>query len=102
MIKYKVVASEQVQDDFRDLYRCVVFEYKAPATAFMYMRGLRKTIHSLETFPTMHAVRSNQSLQKYGFEVRRVNYKKMAITYTIHGNVVFIHRIVAGSMIAGL
>ncbi len=101
-MKYKVVPSEAAKADFRDLYNHIVFEYKAPITAFKYMRGLRKTIKSLEDFPTMHAVRTNQSLQQYGLNVRRVNYKKMAIIYTIHDDTVFIHRIVAGSMITGL
>jgi len=38
-------------------------------------------------------------LLKYGFFVRRINYKKMAILYTVYEDTVLIHRVVAGSMI---
>ena len=63
------------------------------------MRRLRKAIESLETFPYMYATRKNQLLQQYGLEVRRMNYKQTAIIYTIYGDIVFIHRIIAGNMI---
>ena len=49
-----------------------------------------------------NAIRNEKSLLKYGFFVRRVNYKNMAILYTVFGDIVFIHRIIASSMIIGL
>ncbi len=100
--KVKIVYSDQSREDFRDLYRCIVYNYKAPMTAFKYMNGLNQTIRSLETFPYANAVRTNSSLQQYGKNVRRVNYKKMAIIYIVLDDIVSILRIIPGNMIAGL
>jgi hypothetical protein len=38
----------------------------------------------------------------YGPNVRRMNYKKMAIIYTINQDTIFIHRVIASKMIIGM
>ena len=101
MKRYQIVYSEDARQDFKELYQCIVYEYKAPLTAFRYIQEIIDTIRQLEKYPMIYPIRTNRSLLQYGFEVRRLNYKKMAIIYTIHDDVVFIHRIVAGSMITG-
>ena len=99
-MKYRIVYSDRASNDFRELYRVIAHDYGEPQTAFHYTQGLIDTINSLKTYPTAHAVRNNHSLLKFGFNVRRVNYKKIAIIYTIHDDVVFIRRIIAGSLIS--
>ena len=36
---------------------------------------------------------------QYGIEIRRVNYKEMAILYSIEDNMVYVHRIMPQSLI---
>jgi plasmid stabilization system protein ParE len=101
---YKIVYSEDAREDYAELYKCIALEYRASLTAFRYMQGIIDTIRRLEKMPAAYPIKTNISLLKYGFEVRRLNYKKMAIIYTVHDDVgvVFIHRIVASNMITGL
>ncbi|MDR0371562.1 MAG: hypothetical protein LBH80_06895 [Prevotellaceae bacterium] len=53
-----------------------------------------KTNHN-KSYP----VQTNRSLLQYGINVRRINYKRLAIIYTVHEDIVYIHRIVASSML---
>ena len=99
MKKYKISYSEKADKDISDLFDAIVFDYKEPDTAFKYVQGLIKSIEKLSTFPEAYSIRNNHSLLKYGLNVRRINYKKMAIIYTIHSDVVFIRRIIPSSMI---
>jgi len=77
-------------------------ECDAPLTAINHYAGIVDALKGLERNPFINPVRDNISLKQSGTGVRRENYKKMAIIYTIHGNVVYVHRILAGSLITGL
>ena len=99
MRKYKIVYSEKAAEDLDNLFNAITVDYQSPITAFRYTQGIIDKIESLAIVPTAFAIRHNQLFQQYGFNARRVNYKKMAIIYTIHDNMVFIHRIIAGSLI---
>ena len=79
-----------------------MYDCDAPATATKHALEINNIIDDLSKNPFVYAVRNNTSLLKYGLNVRRVNYKRMAIIYTIPGDVVYIHRILAQSMITGL
>ncbi|GAB6011751.1 hypothetical protein [Viscerimonas tarda] len=56
----------------------------------------------MEKHAPIYAIQRQQSLKKYGHNVRRLNYKKMAIIYTVHSTTVYIHRIVPANTISGL
>ena len=99
---YTVSISEQAKDDIRNLRDVITYQYDSPNTAFKYIQGVIDVIKSLSKNPERHAIRRNRSLLQYGMNVRRVDYKKMAILYTINGDTVYIHRVVASSMITGL
>jgi len=99
MRKYKIVYTQEASEDLDNLFNAIIVDYQSPLTAFRYTQGIINTIESLAIVPTAFAIRHNQSLQQYGFNVRRVNYKKMAIICTINDNMIFIHRIIAGSLI---
>ena len=70
-----------------------------PLTAVKHLAGIRKEIKKLETNAEIYALCSNRSLQKYGNNVRRVDYKRMAIIYTVSENVVSVKKIMPASMI---
>lgn len=99
---YNVILSDNASDDMDDLYNVITYDYKSPLTAFRYVRELRDKIKSLSRYPERNAIRTNKYYQQYGANVRRVNYKRMAIIYTIHADTVYVHRIVPSATITGL
>ena len=88
--------------EFMEYIEFIISNYKAPATAIEHYDGIMEAIRDLRKNPFVNAVRFNPILQKYGCSVRRVNFKKMAIIYTINENTIHIHRIMPASMITGL
>jgi len=84
------------QPVIRIFYYCRVQQYNYAAKHYA---GIQNAIKELCKNPYANAVRHEKSLQRYGQNVRRVNYKKMAIIYTINGAIVNVHRIITASMI---
>ena len=102
MIKFEVVLSEDADNDINEYIDFIIYEYSAPLTALRNYEGLFETIFSLERIADKIPISQSKYLQQFGFNVRRINYKKMTIIYTIHNNIVFIKRIIPQSMITGL
>ncbi|GAB1415823.1 hypothetical protein MASR2M117_12290 [Paludibacter sp.] len=103
MKKYTVVLSEQAESDLEEYINYIMSKCKAPLTALRNYEDLFTVINSLRSSPESCSLQTRKSLiLQFGFGVRRINYKKMAIIYTIHSNIVYIRRIIAGSMIAEL
>ena len=96
---YHVKLLHQANEDLRELAYTIAYSYGMPMTAEKYVRELRAVIQSLEHYPERYPIRQNLSLQRYGTNIRRVNYKKMAIIYSIVGFVVYIHRVMPSSMV---
>ena len=99
---YRVEMSDEANFDFKSYITYILLECDAPLTAIKHYAGITDALKSLERNPFINSVKDSVVLQQYGMNVRRENYKKMAIIYTIHENVVYIHRILAGSLITGL
>ena len=103
MNAFIITYSERAKKDLDNLFVTITVDYKAPITAYRYIQGIIDTIKMISKSPESFSIAMQKSLLlRYGFNVRRVNYKKMAIIYTIHNNVVYIHRIIANSMIINL
>ena len=101
MNKYTVVISEQAQQDLRDLSNIISFEYKSPVTAIKYLREIYGVMRKLRTHAESYSIQSTSYFSQYGFNIRRVNYKKMAIIYTVIHNTAYIKRVVPASIITG-
>ncbi|GAB6011260.1 type II toxin-antitoxin system RelE/ParE family toxin [Viscerimonas tarda] len=99
---YKIQYSEESRIDIKELGYVIREKYNAPITAAKYIIGIIHEIKQLTTNPEIYAIQTRQSLKQYGHNVRRLNYKKMAIIYTVHGTTVYIHRIVPANTISGL
>jgi plasmid stabilization system protein ParE len=99
MKKYFIDISEIARGDLRNLSYTITETYQSPLTAIRYLDGIFEKIRILSKFPEAYPVRPNLSLLQYGVNVRRINYKKMAIIYTINENTVYIHRVIASSLI---
>ncbi len=102
MKKYRIYICDDAKEDIQDLRNTIVYQYKAGSTATKYIQGLLNAIKELKHTAGMYAIKNSRSLLQFGLNVRRINYKKMAIVYTIHNDLVYIHRIIPQSMIAGL
>ena len=86
--------------DIENVHDYIAYELFEPVTADKYLRGIYDAIKHLSLYGAGIAVSENDSLLKlYGSSVRNINYKKMAIIYTIENNEIIIQRIIAAAMI---
>jgi hypothetical protein len=102
MNKYKVVVSEEAQQDLRNLSDVISYQYKAPLTSLMYLNEIYAEMHKLSISAASYKIQMRKSLQQYAPSPRRINYKRMAIIYNIVNNVVYIRRVIPSNTIAGL
>ncbi|HAF62421.1 MAG TPA: hypothetical protein DCK95_08855 [Anaerolineaceae bacterium] len=99
---YHIKLSDEAKKDFDEYIHYIRGVYHAPLTAIKHYAGLTKTINSLKSFPESYPIQTGISFLRYGSNVRRINYKKMAIIYTVHGDIVYIHRIRPANLITSL
>ena len=99
MNEFRIIFSEETKSDIQDLFNYIELNFKAPLTAKNYILGLFSTIdlltHSADSYP----IQNHKSFLKYGLFVRRLNYKKMVIIFTLHNDIAFIHRIIPRALI---
>jgi len=94
-MKYRIKLSEDAESDMFAYIDAIYFDYDAPLTATRVYRQLMKKIYTLKSNPGIYTIRTEPWYWKYGHFVRRLNFKGVAIIYTIEDDVVLIHRIVA-------
>ncbi|HBG41748.1 MAG TPA: hypothetical protein DDZ96_01815 [Porphyromonadaceae bacterium] len=100
MNKFRIVYSRQADRDMDDLTDAILYKYKAPLTAFRYIQGLKDSIEQLHRNAEVFPFFNNEILiVRFGANIRRINYKKMAIIYTVHDKIVYIHRILPANLI---
>ena len=100
MREYSVVMSPEAEADVERVYDYIAFEVMAPETAVRYYMGLYDTIQHLSIVGGVLPVSQQPFLRKrYGVDVRTVHYKKMTIVYNIIRDVVYVRRVMAGSLI---
>lgn len=98
MRQFEISVTSKALSDVDKLRFAIVFKYRAPLTAKRYLKGLNDTIQSLKIGADSIQIDTNLSVL-YGFDIRRVNYKEMAILYSIEDDIAYIHRIMPQSMI---
>ena len=92
-MKYTVRYSDEAIDDFKDISCLIANEFGMPETAFNYLKGLKEKIKYLEHYPEICAISNDKYIiENYGFNVRRLNYKKVSVIYTIIDKEVWILR----------
>lgn len=101
-MKYRLRYADTALEDITELRFVIRNIYKAPNTAIRYLQGLYNEISHLKTHPKYPPIQTSPFFLRYGTNARRINYKKMAIIYTIHDNIVYIHRIIPASLITSL
>jgi plasmid stabilization system protein ParE len=98
MRKYDVMLTEEAKQDRKSLARFIKEEVHAPLTAKRYMLGLEEEIKKLENSAGSLAVDEELSRQ-IGIEVRRTNYKNMAIIFSVEGEKAYVHHIIPQKMV---
>ena len=98
-MKYNTKVSDAAKADFREYIHFIIAECGNTIDAAKHYADIQNTIKELRKNPYVNAVRYEKSLQRYGQDVRRANYKKMAIIYTVNDATVYVHRIIPSSMI---
>jgi plasmid stabilization system protein ParE len=100
MIKFRVIISPEAEDDIEEVYCYIAFEIMCPLTAERYREGILETIDQLTNHADIFATGNNEYLQQlYGIDVRTTRYKKITIVYNIIGDVTYIRRVMASSLI---
>ena len=99
MKRYDVVITENAQQDLRNLSNVIIFEYKSPVTAIKYLRGIYDQFRCLQFNAESLKIQTSKSYLKFGFNTRRINYKKMAIIYSLVDNTVYVKRVVPAKTI---
>ena len=98
MRQFDISLTSKALSDVDKLRFAIVFKYRAPLTAKRYLKGLNETIQSLKI--GADSIQIDEELSgRCGLEIRRVNYKEMAILYSVEDDIVYIHRIMPQSMI---
>jgi plasmid stabilization system protein ParE len=98
MKNYEIVYSKKAIDDLNNLANYIIYTCKAPKTSSVYAKSIIHSINNLAYVAESIPLYNRKSLSQYGNSVRRINYKKMAIIYTISGNIVIIQRILPGAL----
>ncbi|SRR5690554_5886451 len=99
MKRFQVVVSEEAKSDIDNLFDFIVTEYKSEFTANRYISGLENTIQTLTQSAEIYQLQTTPFFKQFGDKVRRVNYKKMAVIYSVYGHYVYIQRVIASSII---
>jgi plasmid stabilization system protein ParE len=102
MSSYKIKITEQADIDIVNLHSFIAETCKSPLTAKCYVNGLFAAIKVLSYSAGSYSISTQKSILRFGYNARKINYKKMAIVYTIHGDSVLIQRVIPGSLISRL
>ena len=91
--------AKQAFSDIAQLKEFIVKKCAAPLTARRQFEMLEKHLDWIEQYAELPGVDVELSI-KYGQIIRNVTFgKKMAILYSVEGDIVYIHRILPQSMI---
>ena len=95
MKRFNIEFTEGAREDYRNLLHIINDKYKAPITARKYTNELINEVFKLKTTAESIPFCSQLSIiAKYGYNARRINYKKMAIIYIVDENIVVIEAII--------
>lgn len=97
MKHYKIRISDQAIQDQADLVAFIVERSKSRTMANNYVKRVRTAINRLKTFNGCK--KCDIMADYYGPEVRRISYDRTSIVYTVHGDTVFIHRVMPSSQV---
>jgi plasmid stabilization system protein ParE len=102
MKRYDIRFIQSGYEDIVSLQFVIIRQFKSPATAHRYIQGIYKEIESLSYAAESYKISNLESILSYGYNARRINFKRVAIVYTVHDNIVLIQRVIPQGRIIGL
>ena len=96
---YNIDFSPQATKDIEGIIDHIEYELFSPMTAQRFFDGLDTKIDSLRLYANVFAISTYKDVLKYDVFARYVIYKGFVVIYSIHGNLVVVHRIIHGSLI---
>ncbi|MEA4985655.1 hypothetical protein SDC9_45306 [bioreactor metagenome] len=99
MKTYQVVFTEQARKDLVSLAYIIREEYKSPLTAVRYLRNLSTEIKKLKRSAESYCIQRKKYFNQFGTQVRRLNYKKMTVIYTVSDDTVYILTVIPAAII---
>jgi plasmid stabilization system protein ParE len=100
MRNFVVKITDIALQDIENVHDYIAYELFEPITADKFIRSIYDIIKHLSLYGASVAVSERDFLlSQYGSTARNVNYKKMAIIYTIENEEIIVQRIVAGKLI---
>lgn len=98
MKKLKLVISQSAYSDAAKLAHFIENDLKSRRISDKYMQELDNTVEKLSVYA--NAIGKNEYIQKmFGKKARHITYKKMAIVFFVEQKTIYIHRIIASSLI---
>ncbi|MBR2948544.1 MAG: type II toxin-antitoxin system RelE/ParE family toxin [Lachnospiraceae bacterium] len=91
MLNYKIEITSLAEQDLEDAADYIAFELKNPVAAVNMVKGIRKQINSLKTFPECNELDEDSILAEFG--IRMDYYKNYKIYYVIERDVIIVIRI---------
>ena len=98
---YKIRISLQAMEDIINVVDYIEYELYNPMAAQRFFDGLDAKINQLRYRADIFTISIYKDVRKYNRAARHVIYKGFAIIYSIHGNLVVVHRVIHGSLIKG-
>jgi hypothetical protein len=100
MNHYSVRTTIQADIDIEGIHYFIFQTCKSPLTSKRFIEGIFQEILSLTYLAESFPVSTSRSILQYGFNARRINFKKMAIIYTVHDKTVLIQRVIPGALVS--
>lgn len=91
MQQYKIKITDLAEQDLENLGDYIAYQLKNPSAAVNTVKGIRKQINSLRTFPERNELDDDPMLASIG--VRMDYYKNYKIYYIVESDVIYIVRI---------
>lgn len=98
MARFQIILTDAAQMDIRNLRDAIKDSYRAPLTAKRYVADLNAKMQWLADGADYFPIVPELSYQ-LGLEIRRLNFKRMAILYSVEDDKVFVHRIIPQNMV---
>ena len=100
MRKNVVRIADTALQDIENIHDYIAYALFEPTTADKYIRGIYDAIRHLSHYGASIAESERDFLvSQYGSTVRNINYKKIAIIYTIEKHEIIIRRIIPATLI---
>lgn len=99
MARFRVLVTDSAEQDIVSIVQYIREELHSPLTAKRYYEGLMEHLRWLTDYASILPIQPDSLLYSDVLPIRRLNYKNVAIIYTISDKDVYVHRIVAQKLI---